>query len=234
MMAFMFRPLGDERCASNKTELRVAQLGSVAPGWSIALAALEVGRLLLQDDELLGRHVAAVLADVAERVLTTGRSRAVSLTALSQGTVLLRDADASLLSVLLTNSPLKVVGRLAAPDAALLAREQAPRPGTDESSGAIRERFTSAVTNLPDREFFCLLPGMRARFTSLSVDLAARDQAAEEQRVVLAEVKQRYQVPPPAGRVTLAQAATSPRPSMRSSRRPPPPVPPPPSPWDEP
>jgi len=217
-----------------------AGLTSLQTFYANLLVRLIVEHLMERPSPYRGAHVrlvideaqvvAAVLSDVAERVLTTGRSRAVSLTALSQGTVLLREAGASLLQVLLTNSPLKLVGRLAAPDAALLAREQAPRPGVDEPAGRIRERFASAVTNLPEREFFCLRPSQRQRFTSLTVDLPAWERAAEEGRAVIEAVKERHAVPPADGRLTLVQAVKSRRP--RPGPGPSPGRPPVRSPWD--
>lgn len=132
-------------------------------------------RLVLDEVQVL----APVLADVAERLLTLGRSRNLSLVVLSQGTTLLRDASDTLLRVLLTNTPTKIIGRLAPADAELLAREVAASPGVDESTSAVRSRFAASVAGLADREFMLLRPSERARFVSRPVDMAARAAARE-------------------------------------------------------
>lgn len=139
--------------------------------------------------------VAPVLSDVAERVLTTGRSRGVSLVTLSQGTTLLADASPTLLRVLMTNSPLKLIGRLSAPDAELLAREQAAPPGIDDPVSRVRQRFSSAVTNLEDRSFFALLPGARHRFETRTEPLAEWELASRAGRDTLDAVRARLAVP---------------------------------------
>lgn len=136
--------------------------------------------------------VAPVLADVAERVLTTGRSRGMSLLTLSQGTTLIADASPTLLRVLLTNTATKIVGRLAAPDAELLVREQSTAPGVDEPVGRLRARLAAQVANLPDRHFLAFAPSGRLRFVSADVDLAAAAQAEQREREVLDQVRDRY------------------------------------------
>ncbi|KKR49256.1 MAG: hypothetical protein UT86_C0001G0228 [Candidatus Magasanikbacteria bacterium GW2011_GWC2_40_17] len=136
--------------------------------------------------------VAEVLSDVAERILTTGRSRGISLTVLSQGTALLADASPTLLKVIFTNTPARFVGRLAAPDAELLSRELAPGPGIDEPIGALRSRFSATVSNLPDRGFYLVLPGKRQRFTARTANLEAWKTAAETRQAEIAQVKSRF------------------------------------------
>jgi len=170
------------------------------PGWHVRVIADEA------------QIIAPVLDDAAERVLTTGRSRGVSLVTLSQGTTLLADASLSLLRVILTNTPTKFVGRLNAPDAELLAREQSPGAGIDETVGEVRSRFSAAVTNLADRSFFALTPGKRLRFRSAAVDLAAWREAAEREALSITAAKERLALPPgPVPRVTL--------PELRRERR---------------
>jgi len=162
--------------------------------------------------------VAPVLADRAEVILTTGRSRGMSLTAISQGTTLLHQASETLLRVLMTNTPTKFIGRLAAPDAELLAREQAPGLGIEESLSVFRGRFTSSVTNLQDREFFLLTPGQRQRFVTADVDMEGWQQATEEQRGEIEAAKRRLALPSETRpRVTLTDV--SPAPKSRSRRR---------------
>lgn len=135
--------------------------------------------------------VAPVLADRAEVVLTTGRSRGISLTVMSQGTTLIKSASDTLLRVLMTNSPSRFIGRLGAPDAELLAKEQAPARGVDDSLAAVRGRFTATVTNLQDREWFRLTPGSRDRFISAEVDVAGWRRAAELHADELIAVRER-------------------------------------------
>lgn len=190
-------------------------LTSLQAFYANVLVRLAVEHLMERDSPWAGHGVrvvldeaqvvAPVLADAAERVLTTGRSRRVSLISLSQGTTLLASASPTLLRVLMTNSPFKLIGRLSAPDAELLAREQAAPPGIDEPVGRVRQRFSSAVTNLADRSFFALLPGQRHRFESRTEPLEAWQEAVDAQAQMLSAVRSRLAVPadcPP--RVMLA------------------------------
>lgn len=185
--------------------------------WANMLVRLAIEHLLERPSPWTGLHVrlvvdeaqivAPVLSDVAERVLTTGRSRGVSLVTMSQGTTLIADASDTLLRVLLTNTPTRIVGRLSAPDAALFAKELTPKPGTDESVKTVREKFTTAVTNLPDREFFVLTPGGRERFRSVDVDLDSWREAAAARAAEIEAVKARLALPSTTGpRLTLRQA----------------------------
>lgn len=152
--------------------------------------------------------VAPALADRAEAVLTTGRSRGLSIATITQGTVLLASASDALLQVLLTNSPTKLVGRLAARDAELLARDHAPSRGVDETLGAFRSRLAAAVTTLEDREFFCLRPGRRQRFRSAEVDLRAWHDAAAIHAETIDMVKTNLVLSPPSvPRLSLSMLA---------------------------
>ncbi len=148
--------------------------------------------------------VAPVLADVAERVLTTGRSLGVSLTTMSQGTTLINEASRTLLRTLLTNAPFRVIGRLAAQDAELLSKEQAPMPGIDIPLGQLRSEFAASVCNLSDREFFSLSPQKRIRFRSRDVDMIHWNKAETRHNAQIEALKARYGLPEPSKpRVTL-------------------------------
>lgn len=186
--------------------------------WANLLLRLLVERLMARPSPYNGHAVqlvldeaqvlAPVLSDVAERTLTLGRSRALSLVTLSQGTTLLQEASPTLLRVLLTNTPTKLAGRLAVADAELLAREQAPRPGVEESPATLRARLTVMLTNLEDRQFVLLRPGGRVRFTSRQVDLHAWDEARHVHAAEIAACMDRLSLPsnlPPP--ITLSQAA---------------------------
>lgn len=188
--------------------------------WSNMLVRLAVEHLMERPSPWSGHHVrlvvdeaqvvAPVLSDVAERVLTTGRSRGVSLVTLSQGTTLLADASDTLLRVLMTNTPTRIIGRLSAPDAALFAKELAPKLGVDESVKLVRERFSTTVCNLPDQEFFVLTPGGRDRFKSVTVDMDSWRQAAEEHTAEIEAVKNQLALPAvTTPRMTLKQAVAA-------------------------
>ena len=184
--------------------------------WANLIIRLLVEHLMERPSPWRGHHVrivvdeaqvvAPALSDVAERVLTVARSRGLSFIALTQGTTLLNAASPTLLRVLATNAPLKIIGRLAAPDAELLSRELAPGKGSDESSGAVRSRFTASVTNLEDREFFALRPGSRERFSAAHVDMCAWHEAAERHSDAIAALEARMALPAPSPRATLAVA----------------------------
>lgn len=215
----------DLRALTGPRQIVLIDLGS-PPGGIEALTAFWANLLVRQLADILlerqspwpGHHTrlvideaqiaAPVLGDIAERILTTGRSRGISLVTLSQGTTLIDAASPTLLRVLLTNAPTKIVGRLAVADAELLAKEQAARPGVDESLSALRGRFTTVITNLPNREFFLLQPGGRVRFRSRSVDLASWEFARREHEPLVAACLARHGLPAnlPA-RVSLAEAA---------------------------
>lgn len=204
-------------------------LSSLQFFWSNLVVRLVVEFLLERPSPWQGHHTrivideaqipAVVLADCAERILTTGRSRGISLVTLSQGTVLLKDASETLLRVLLTNTPNRYIGRLSAADAELLGREVTAGPGVDESVSAIRSRFVSAVTNLNDREFFLLRPGKRERFRSADVPVEAWKQAGEEHADAIAKMKAAHALTTNTPRVALADIANNDRkPSPRKAR----------------
>lgn len=171
-------------------------------------------RLVVDEAQL----VAPVLSDVAEQVLTTGRSRHISLTLITQQTALLNSASDTLLKVLWANCPTKIIGRLSASDATLISREIAPIRGTGESIHALQTKFASAVASLKDREFFWMRPGgIRERFTSATVDLPAWREAADRLGDQIASAKARLALPkdtPP--RVTLTEASPA---RSRNSRK---------------
>ena len=163
--------------------------------------------------------VSDVLADVGERTLTTGRSRNISLIVLSQGTRLIREASDTLLHTLITNTTMRLVGRLSAPDADLMARELAPKAGIDESVSAFRGRLSAAITNLPDREFLLMHPGGRHRLRTRDIDVAGWERAALERATEIDAMKCRLALPhntPP--RLNLAALAPPP-PERRHGRR---------------
>lgn len=203
-------------------------------------------RLWLDEAQIL----APVLSDVAERIFTTGRSFGISSVIASQGTALLKAAGGeTLLRVLMTNAPMKLVGRLSAPDAELLGREQAPGTGVDTSLSEVRSRFVGVVTNLKDREFLRVLPGETTRFRSKDVDMKAWHAASEALATALAATKRRLALAPDAEQASSLEAAvpegatsSAPRAPARSRRRraeaapvqddaPPPPSPKPRSKW---
>lgn len=170
-------------------------------------------RLVCDEVQML----APALADRAETLLTIGRSRNLSTVFISQGTTLIQRASSTLMGVLMNNTQVKVIGRLAAPDAELFAREQAPGHGVEETLGAVRSRFVSTTTNLRDREFLLLMPGDRQRFRSAPVDLKRWAAAAEERAEEIAALKRRYVLPrSTAPRLTLADLAP---PELRTPRR---------------
>lgn len=205
----------------------VGGLASLQTFYSNLVVRLAVEHLMERPSPWRGHHcrivvdeaqvVAPVLSDRAEAILTTGRSRGLSLTTITQGTTLLAAASDTLLRVLMTNTPTRFVGRLAAPDAEMLAREQAPARGVDESLGSFRGRFTAAVTSLEDREFFCLTPGRRERFHTIDVDMDAWRAAGERHASAIEAVKSRLAIPPNTPRaVTLAELVATARPGLRA------------------
>ncbi len=156
---------------------------------------------------------APVLHGIAEDVLTTGRSRSVSLVGLSQGTALIQDTAPELLALFLGNAQDQLYGRMAARDAEILSRSVAQAPGVDESLGSTRARHVAALCNLPDREFFSVQAGGRTRFRSK--ELPELGELTTRQRDRLQEVRRRHALPPTFTRVTLADLTAS-----RTGRRP--------------
>lgn len=211
----------------------IGGLATLQAFYANLLCRLAIEHLMERPSPFRGHHcgvvideaqvVAPVLSDRAEAILTTGRSRGLSLTTISQGTTLIDAASDTLLRVLMTNTPTKIIGRLAAPDAELLSREQAPSRGVDERLSSMRGRFAALVTNLADREFLCLTPGGRQRFMSAGVDVAAWERARTERRDLIAAATTALQLRPDSpGRVRLADVAGAPaRRAGGSSRTPP-------------
>lgn len=215
----------------------VGGLVSLTAFYANLIAQLATAYLMERPSPFVGGHccflvvdeaqiVAPVLADRAEAILTTGRSRALALTTISQGTTLIQAASGTLLRVLMTNSPVKVVGRLSAPDAELLAREQAPTRGIDETLASTRAQFIAAVTNLADREFFCLRPGARDRFVATPIDVTGWRAAAEAYADEVTAAKERLALPAETRpRVRLDAVATPPKRAGRNREPTQPPVP---------
>ena len=185
--------------------------------WSNLLARMVIDCLMERSSPWSGHHarvvideaqvVAEVLNDSAERVLTTGRSKSVSLLALTQGTALLNDASDTLLQVLFTNANTKIIGRLNALDSELLAKQLAPGKGIDETLNEVRARFISQAVNLEDREFFLLQPGERLRFTSAPVNMSAWEEAENKQAKTIETMKTRLAAPLSKKRLTLDDIA---------------------------
>jgi hypothetical protein len=176
-------------------------------------------RLVIDEAQVVAR----TLADIAERILTIGRSKGISLTTITQSPTLIQAASNTLLRVLLTNAAAgKIVGRLSAPDAELLARERAPSQGVSDSLGEVRGRFLSAITNLRDREFILLRGGQQRRFAAAPVDTSAWSTASARRAATLRSVRERLalgtqirarlklaDVPPPPERGRRSRTATT-------------------------
>lgn len=160
--------------------------------------------LVLDEAHLL----AGTLADVAELILTTGRSRGVALTCITQGTAILNEEAPTLLRVLLGNAPVVFTGRLASQDAEVLARGAAPPPGVEESFSATRQRLAASIANLPDRHFFSITAGRRTRFVSAPIDLTRWREAREREQDAVQRTLVRHQVPLPTERRLLLSDLT--------------------------
>jgi len=139
--------------------------------------------------------VAPVLSDVAELILTTGRSRGISIVSLTQGTGLIASANPTLLETMLTNTSAVIAGRMSALDSERLARSQAPRLGSDEPTSAVRARLAATLSNLPPREFVLLGAGVREQFRSVDQDMPALIAAAEHHEDTLQAIRARWMVP---------------------------------------
>jgi hypothetical protein len=150
--------------------------------------------------------VASVLSAYLDALLTRGRSLCLSACVITQGTTLLHQASETIIPLLMTNAPLKIVGRLAAPDAELLARNLGPRLGIDETVAGVRSRFVTGATNLKDREFILMRPGETTRFRSADVDLKGWDEAAVEHADEVAAVKAALAPAETGPRITLQEA----------------------------
>lgn len=138
--------------------------------------------------------VVPVLCGCAEATVCTGRSKGISLILLTQDLVQIAKASDTLLRTLLTNSPYKVIGRLSAASSEILAKEQAPPKGVEETIQHVRRNFVMRVSNLPDRQFYFLAPGRRLRFVTAEVDLNAWRLAAESRSSELERAKSRLRL----------------------------------------
>lgn len=156
-----------------------------------------------------GQVVAAVLSSYLDALLTRGRSLGLSVSVITQGTTLLHQATETAIPLLMTNAPMKLVGRLAAPDAELLARNLAPRAGIDETVASVRSRFVAQVTNLADRHFIQLRPGSLTKFRSVDIPLDQWDQAAASHADAITTLKTKLALPAGPARVTLQRATES-------------------------
>ena len=132
--------------------------------------------------------VSPVLSDVAEVLLTTGRSRGISLVTMTQTLSLLARSSAELVRCLEANVPFKLAGRLAPADAELMARGMGV-------AGAARERLVHVVTNLPDRHFVCLQPGTATRLKSVDVSMRAWRDAERRHAAEILAAASRFAVP---------------------------------------
>lgn len=153
--------------------------------------------------------LAPVLADLAERVATVGRSLGISATYASQGAALIQDASPTLWKILSTNTPLKIIGRSNVSDSKAFSAEQAPAPGTDESISSLHTSLQSGIVGLKDREFYGFRPGgERMKFRSVDADVAGWRKAAEGRSAEIEEIKRAYGISatqPP--RLTLTELA---------------------------
>jgi len=166
--------------------------------------------------------VAEVLEKIAEAILTLGRSKNVSLTAISQGSALITSSSEVLLPVMLSNTNFKLIGRLNAEDAEILAKTIAPGEGVDETLNETRSTFIARVTNLKDREFVLLQPGQRERFTSAEVKMEGWREAQAEHAQDIAAMKARLTLPP-SRKPRVALDDVAPYKARGASQSPPPP-----------
>ena len=206
-------------------------LGALRSLYANLIARLIFDRLLARESPWRGHRtrlvideahlLAPVLADRAEEALTTGRSKRLALLLATQGTALIASASPTLLPVILANVARKFVGRLAASDAELLAREQAPRPGVEERHSVVRERFAGTAANLDDREFLLVGPNERQRFRTVDIDLAGWSAAVIREAVAITAARERLALPANLPRrVTLDEAVPlEPRRSTGGKRR---------------
>ncbi len=198
--------------------------------WANLLLRQFVDQLLVRPTPWHGHHtrlvideahiVSPVLSDVAEVILTTGRSRGLSLVTMTQTLSLLQRSSAELVRCLEANVPFKLAGRLAPTDADLLARGAGV-------NGSARERLVHAVVNLPDRYFVCLQPGAVAKLKSREVQIRSWRDAERRSAQDIAAARSRFAVPAAAPRRTQLRdlagerhAETAPRPRDRSGRAP--------------
>jgi|GEM_PF-1942370 len=164
--------------------------------------------------------VAPTLADVAELVATTGRSKGISATYSLQSAVLLESHSRTLLEVLVGNARASIIGRVSAEDAKRFARTRAPQPGVEESFNAIQAAFAAGAANARNREFFYLTPGTQRRFRSADIPVRDWDEAAQRFASEIQQARQRYTVSPYFARVTLQETASREALSIQTPFRP--------------
>ncbi len=162
--------------------------------------------------------VAGVLADTAEMLLTTGRSRGIALVLATQTPVLFNEASTSLLRVLLTNAPMKTTGRLAAADAEAFVKERAPARGVEETLTATRSRAFARLVNLEDREFVAIEAGRTRAFRTKDVDLEGWAKAAEVHADAIEAARHRAALPE-GSPAPVPLSVASPPPERRGRRR---------------
>lgn len=171
--------------------------------WANLLLRQFVDHLLARPSPWHGHHtrlvideahiVSPVLSDVAEVLLTTGRSRGISLVTMTQTLSLLQRSSAELVRCLEANVPFKLAGRLAPGDAELMARGMGV-------TGAARERLVQVVTNLADRHFVCLQPGFVSQFRTRDVHIRSWREAERRSSGEIETANTRFRVPPTASR----------------------------------
>ncbi len=206
----------------------IAGLTSLSVFWANLLVRLIAERLLARKSNDPANHhvrlcideahlVVPALQDLAEVLITTGRSRNLSLVLATQSPVGIEHAAPDLWRLLLTNTPTKILGRLSAPDAELLSRERAPKLGSDATAGAVRGRLVSTLTSLPDREFILLKEGSSTAFRSRDVDVAGWRDALDRHADTVQAIQERYALPKTTSR-RLYLSDLTPPPKRRSSR----------------
>lgn len=173
-------------------------------------------RLVLDEAQI----VVPVLHDAIERVLTTGRSRGVSLVLMSQNLAPIQRDAPELISIALTNVPLKLIGRVSGGDAEIFAREQAVPRGSEEPLLDFRRSTVAALTNLPNRVFLAFTAGRRMRFESLAQDMRARGLAVEREADSISMMRARHALTHVQPIVRLVAEVPAPTPPPRPTRRP--------------
>lgn len=146
-------------------------------------------RIVLEEMQMLG----PVLTSVGESLLTTGRSRGLSVIGVTQGCSTL---PSSLLDVFQSNVAWTLYGRMSPVDAEAIARGVAPRPGVEEPIRVIRERVAASLATVPERCFLLLRSGERERFRSRDFDFVAAERARAENAGVLVAAERALGLPP--------------------------------------
>ncbi len=190
-------------------------LGELRPFLANLIFRLGLDSLLERSSPHEGHHtriwidelqiVSAVLSSALEDAVATIRSRGGSLVGLSQGTVALAQASPALLPGLLSNTR-KLVGRLNAEDALLLAKHVAPA-GSDESFGAIRARVAARAVSFKNGEFYWIDNGKRTRFSAVNVDVDSWKEAAKREAESIEVTKQRLALAKGVKHISLLDAA---------------------------